>query len=89
MAEQLVASQEELCSMQLLSYKSTCYDGLDKLRQDSCWSKIHLEGCSGLGDVAEVNAGKVDLANSQTYEMTTLWNSIIILSAGILVKEGN
>jgi hypothetical protein len=36
-----------------------------------------------------VVAEDVDLANSETPEMTSFWNSIIKLSAGILKKGGN
>jgi hypothetical protein len=41
-----------------------------------------------MGDVAVVLAEEVDLVNSETYEVTAFWNSIIILSAGIVEKEG-
>jgi hypothetical protein len=41
-----------------------------------------------LGDVAVVLAEEVDLANSETLEVTAFWNSIIKVTAGILEKGG-
>jgi hypothetical protein len=40
------------------------------------------------GDVAVLLAEMVDLTNSETSEVTAFWNNIILLSAGILEKEG-